>query len=617
MQTVSEMAQDYKRLEEYGLIGNLETCALIGRDGSLDWCCFPHLESPSVFAALLDINRGGHFHLRPRDQYHATQTYIENTNILETTFETQSGAVTLTDFMPVKDHTDTSHRTILRKLTCQQGHVELEVEFKPRFDYARVVPAIEPATGGVVARWQDHVLYLQSDSPFQLHDGDALGTFVIDEGETKWLVLRYGDTQPIPPQECESILDRTTRFWSDWAHDCQRDRCVFRGPWHDHVVRSGLVLKLLTHPETGAIAAAPTTSLPEVIGGVRNWDYRFAWIRDASFTVQSLHSLGHVEEALQYFQWLRGLCRQFGEHEDHLHIQVMYGLHGGQDLEERELHHLSGYRNSAPVRVGNAAAQQVQLDVYGELVNAFYETRRYGEDTSQSDWQFIRRIANSASRAWNTEDSGIWEVRGGPRHFTYSKLMCWVALDRSIKMAEKQGFDAPLQQWKETRKAIRQAILKRGFNQRLNSFVQSFDSDVLDATSLLIPVMGFLPPDDPRVQGTIDATLNHLTDNALVYRYVGDDGLPGQEGTFVLCTFWLVDALVLAGQLDKAEELLLGILEHASPLGLLAEEIDPTSGNLLGNYPQAFSHIGLMNSALRLGWAVATKRAAKGPKQRP
>lgn len=609
------MARDYKRIEDYGLIGNLATCALIGRDGSIDWCCFPHMESPSVFAAILDVEKGGHFRIKPRESSLGQQTYVNNTNILQTTFETPSGVITITDFMPLTEHPDPLHQVILRKVACLQGSVDLEIEFKPRFDYARAVPSVERAPEGVVAPWQDHVLFLQSPYPLQIRGEEARGIYSINEGETQWFALRYGDRDPLSSEECEGLLDTSTKFWLEWAHDCQRDRCIFRGPWHDHVVRSGLLLKLLTHPQTGAIAAAPTTSLPEVIGGVRNWDYRFAWIRDASFTVQSLYNLGHVEEARQYFQWLRGLCREFGDHEDHLHIQVMYGLHGEQDLEEHELDHLAGHRGSAPVRVGNAAAQQIQLDVYGELVNAFYETRRYGEETSPGDWQFIRKIANTASETWDTVDSGIWEVRGGPTHFTYSKLMCWVALDRSLKMAETQGFEAPLEEWKRSRAAVRKAILERGFNQRLNSFVQAFDSEVLDASSLLIPVLGFLPPDDPRVQGTIEATLQHLTVDGLVYRYVGDDGLPGKEGTFVLCTFWLVDALVLSGQLEKAEELLLGILEHASPLGLFAEQIDPGSGDQLGNYPQAFSHIGLMSSALRLGWALATKRAARAGKE--
>jgi GH15 family glucan-1,4-alpha-glucosidase len=610
------MTGGYKSLEEYGLIGNLETCALIGRDGSIDWCCLPHLESPSVFAAILDVEKGGHFHLKPGDHSDGKQAYIRRTNVLQTTFETPSGVVTLADFMPVKGDADPSHRTILRKAVCTQGRVELELEFKPRFDYARVVPVLEPTNDGAIARWQEESLFLQSPFPLELGRGEARGTFTMSEGETRWFIVRYGDEGPIGPQECETLLDRTVQYWSEWAHDCQIDRCIFRGPWHDHVVRSGLVLKLLTHPETGAIAAAPTTSLPEVIGGVRNWDYRFAWIRDASFTVQALYNAGHVEEALHYFQWLRNLTHTDAQNGAHLQIQVMYSLHGEPELAETELDHLSGYRDSAPVRVGNAAFQQMQLDVYGELVNAFYETRRFGEDVSQEDWHYISTIADHVCRIWDTKDSGIWEVRGGPRHFTYSKLMCWVALDRSIGMAETQGLEAAsLEEWKKTREAVRQAILERGFSQKLNSFVQSYDSEVLDATSLLVPITGFLSSDDARVQGTIEATLKHLMADGLVYRYLGGDGLPGAEGTFVLCTFWLVDALTLSGQVEKAEELFSNVLNYISPLGLFAEEIDPALGQQLGNYPQAFSHIGLMKSAMRLGWAKLAKREDTNPEE--
>ncbi|MGB5932372.1 MAG: glycoside hydrolase family 15 protein, partial [Anaerolineae bacterium] len=384
--------KDYKRLEDYGLIGNLETCALLGPDGSVDWCCLPHLESPSVFAAILDVEKGGHFHIKPRQQSKAKQAYVENTNVLRTTFQTPSGVATLTDFMPVKGEDDSPHRAIMREVACPRGRIDMEIEFKPRFDYARAVPRLESATGGIVARSRDQTLFLQSPFPLRLRDGRAQEKFTIGEGETHWFIVRYGDQAPMHPEECRSLLDRTVRYWSEWAHHCRRDRCLLAGPWHDYVVRSGLVLKLLTHPETGAIAAAPTTSLPEVIGGVRNWDYRFAWVRDASFTVQALYNAGHVEEALHYFQWIRDVSHTHADYGPHTQIQVMYGLHGELDLEERELDHLSGYRNSAPVRIGNAAAKQRQLDVYGELVDVFYETRRYGEDISQEDWHFIRMI---------------------------------------------------------------------------------------------------------------------------------------------------------------------------------------------------------------------------------
>jgi GH15 family glucan-1,4-alpha-glucosidase len=365
------------------------------------------------------------------------------------------------------------------------------------------------------------------------------------------------------------------------------------------IVRSGLVLKLLTHHETGAICAAPTTSLPEEIGGSRNWDYRFNWIRDASFTVQALKNAGHVKEAKNNLKWFMDICKGAHEPRD---IQIMYGLHGEADLEEIELPHLSGYRNSRPVRIGNGAAKQKQLDIYGELLNAFYETTQYRGVVSRGDWGYVMKILDYVCDVWNTTDAGIWEVRSGAQHFVYSKLMCWVAIDRGIKIAELSNFEAPIGRWDKCREDIKNAILQRGFNKKLNSFVQSFDSETLDATSLLIPIRGFLPFDDDRVQGTIDAALKGLTTkNGLVYRYKGEDGLPGSEGAFVLCSFWLVDVLALSGRVEEAEDVFNNLLKYISPLGLFAEEIDPETGEQLGNFPQAFSHIGLVNSALYLG----------------
>lgn len=606
------MTEKYKKLEDYGLIGNLETCALIAKDGSLDWCCFPHIESPSVFAAILDIDNGGHFWIKPKGEFESQQLYVEKTNIIETKLNTSSGVLYITDFMPVElaeGNTVKKHQAILRKITCSRGMVEVEVSFKPRFDYARAVPSLNPVEEGIIASWQDKRLFLQFPFSLTISNGEAYGKFNIRQGQTYWFVLRYGSSEPVSSKECERLLEKTKQFWLNWVHRCQGAECVFGGSWHDRIVRSGLVLKLLTHPASGAIIAAPTTSLPEEIGGVRNWDYRFAWIRDASFTVQALFNLGHVQEAMDYFKWLRNICKSSVASE----IKIMYGPHGELDLEEKKLEHLSGYRDSRPVRIGNAAAKQRQFDIYGELINVFYETSRYGEDISLADWQFIKKISDYVSGIWDTEDSGIWEVRGGPKHFTYSKLMCWVTLDRSIKIAEKKGFDGSVERWKEVRNQLQQAILERGFSRKLNSFVQAFDSEVLDATSLLIPMMGFLPFNDPRVIGTIKATMERLMTNGLVNRYEGDDGLPGKEGTFVLCTFWLVEALALSGQADKAEEIFTGLLKHISPLGLFAEEINPISGEQLGNYPQAFSHIGLINSALYLGIAKGRKQMGPEP----
>ncbi len=428
-------------------------------------------------------------------------------------------------------------------------------------------------------------------------------------------IEQYGiigeETSSSSRNSLQESLEDTVSFWRNWAHQCEGpEKCVFTaGPWHDLMVRSGLVLKLLTHSETGGITAAPTTSLPEWIGGERNWDYRYGWVRDSSFTVQALYNLGHVEEARSYMNWLMDICTETFDPRD---LRIMYGLHGDQSLKERELDHLSGYMNSRPVRIGNAASEQLQLDIYGEMVNGIYETTRYGESIDDSTWQFARKIADHVCRVWNTPDSGIWEIRGQPRHFISSKLMCWVALDRAIRIATEGENKKPENNWKRERENVRQAILERGYNQSIGSFVQSYGSDILDATSLLIPVMGLLPFRDHRVQSTIDATMKELTSpRGLVYRYLGEDGLSGREGVFILCTFWLVDSLTLSGRLEEAEKLFGKVLESASPLGLLAEEIEPETGAHLGNYPQAFSHIGLINSALYLGNARGGKQ--KGP----
>ncbi len=605
------MKPRYRDLEDYGIIGNLETCALVSRDGSIDWLCFPYLESPSLFAAILDVERGGHFWIKPVEKYEAVQSYIENTNILQTNFTTSLGVVVVTDFMKAETRKNNKYvRAVFRKVECMSGEVELEVSFEPRFNYARLPSSFEPAKGGIVTRCQDESLFLQSQIPLDVHNGKAEGTVSMKKGEAVWFVLHYNHHNPLRPKDCEKLLRKVKKFWERWTHRCMSPECVIDAPWHDLVVRSGLILKLLTNPDSGAIAAAPTTSIPEIVGGVRNWDYRYAWVRDASFTVQALFHLGHLKESLDFRRWMEGIVRQ-DKHPSEL--QIMYGLHGEADLEERVLENLSGYKNSRPVRIGNGAAKQKQLDIYGEMLNSIYETTRYGEEISHETWRFIKGIVDHVCQVWDTEDSGIWEVRGGPRHFVYSKLMCWVAVDRGIRISELKGFDAPLERWKKVRGAIKKAMLKRGFSKKLNSFVQSFGSETLDATSLLIPIVGFLPFEDSRVQGTIDAILKRLMiKDGLVYRYESEDGLLEKEGCFVLCSFWLVKALALSGKVEPAEKIFLNVLNYMSPLGLFAEEIDPKTGKLLGNFPQAFSHIGLINSALYLG--IAKGRKHKGPK---
>ena len=591
---------DFSPLEEYGLIGNLETCALVGSNGSIDWFPFPHLESPSMFAAILDPDHGGRFKISPTASFSSVQQYVEQTNVLETTFRTATGTAIVTDFMPPAGETDHPKKVLYRKVECTEGSVPLELEFEPRFDYDRVETTFESTEKGVRAAGEEERAVLESPVPLDIDGGHATGSIALDADETVWFLLRCtgaedADTDP------EVALRQTVEYWRDWAHTCPDDsECVFGGPWHDLVVRSGLVLKLMTHVETGTVAAAPTTSLPEEIGGVRNWDYRFSWLRDAAFTLQALANLGHTEEARSYFEWFLDLCHAETPDE----IQPLYGLHGEINLTEGEIEDFSGYRNSRPVRVGNDAAGQRQLDIYGELVLAAHETVRT-DDLSAEDWKSLREIIEYVCKVWDEKDAGIWEVRGDARHFVYPKMMCWAALDRGLAIADEGDFEAPVEQWQETREEIKRTVLDQGFDEDLNSFVQSFDeTDTLDATGLLIPIVGFLPFDDSRVQGTIDAIDNRLvTDDGLVHRYDGDDGLPGEEGAFVLCSFWLIDALVLSGRTDEARERFENVLQYVSPLGLLAEEIDTETGTQLGNFPQAFSHIGLINSALYLGRA--------------
>jgi GH15 family glucan-1,4-alpha-glucosidase len=436
------------------------------------------------------------------------------------------------------------------------------------------------------------------------------GNLVLKAGGSLWFSLQYNEQVPHSPEEHETFLKNIEKFWINWAHTCDLSQCVIEEPWHHLSVRSGLVLKLLSNPDTGAIAAAATTSLPEMIGGSRNWDYRFSWVRDASFTDQAFFHLGHTQEARDFRKWIMKIAEEAGDPRD---IRTVYALHEEPNLEEHVLEHLSGYKGSRPVRIGNDAAKQKQLDIFGEMLNAIYDTTRHGEEVSEKGWTFFKHLVDYVCAVWNTQDSGIWEIRGGPRHFVYSKLMCWVAVDRGIRIAETKQFEAPLKAWRETRKAIYQIILEKGFNTKRNSFVQSFESDNIDATGLLISPMGLLPHHDSRIQGTIDAVLENLaTKDGLVYRYEGDDGLPAGEGCFLLCSFWLIKVLALSKRMKEAEQIFSHVLGYISPLGLLSEEVEPESGRLIGNIPQAFSHIGIINSALYLGIAKGRKHA--GPK---
>jgi len=594
---------EYKPIGAYGLVGNLETCALVGDDGAVDWCCLPSLGSSSVFAAILDAQRGGGVAVQPAEPFESVQRYEPGTNVLETEFTTDSGTVVLTDFMPVLSADPAApfaEPWLFRRVTCLDGPVDVELTFEPRFDYARARTTVEVIGDVVVARGNGEHLSLETPADVAVDGDTARGRQRLEADDTAWHTLQYGQRKRPASVDPDALLERTRNYWRNWVHECPASGCRFDGPYHDMVVRSELVLKLLMNHRTGAIAAAPTTSLPELIGGTRNWDYRFSWIRDAAFTIQALYRLGHDRETRSYFDWCLDVVHS--RSDTFQPFQPMFGLRGETQLTEETLDHLSGYRGSSPVRVGNAASGQLQLDVFGELVLALYETSRRGETITETSWETIRDVVGYVCTLWDQRGAGMWEVRSEPEHFVHSKVMCWVALDRGIKMATEHGFDAPLEDWRAVRSRIREVVLERGYNESIGSFVRSFESDeLLDASALRIPVVGFLPFEDPRVQGTIEAIRDRLTTpDGLVYRYEGEDGLPGGEGAFVLCSFWLVDCLALSGDVEAAEELFETVLGYANPLGLLSEEIVPETGELLGNYPQAFSHLGLINSALYL-----------------
>ncbi|MFC6723022.1 glycoside hydrolase family 15 protein [Halobium palmae] len=604
METTNQADQNdaYKPLEEYGVVGNLETVALVGRDGAIDWCCLPRIDSPSVFARLLDNQRGGHLTVAPARSFEAVQTYLDRTNVLETRFRTPNGQATMADFMPIPGETaPENHQAIYRRVTGEEGSIDLVADFEPRFDYARTLPAVEPTEDGVTASGENESVSLSGSVPFDVSNGSANASFSLGKGETRWFVFSYEQDVPHRPDDHRDQFESVVEYWRDWVHPCSGPSCPIAGPWHDLARRSELILKLLIQRETGTIAAAPTTSLPEVIGGVRNWDYRFNWIRDSAFTVQSLAELGHLDEAEAYFDACLTHCSQRPPAE----MQPLYGLYGQTDLDEWTLDHLGGYRDSKPVRIGNEAADQRQLDVYGELVVGVHEAVNYGADLLADHGDFLRDVVDHVHDVWDEPDVGIWEIRGDPEQFVYSKVMCWAALDRGIDLVETTDVDPPaggIDRWREARSDVREAILDRGYNQELGSFVRSFErNDELDAAVLRIPAVDFLPGDDPRMERTIETVLDRLTTSeGLVKRLEGDDGLPGDEGQFVVCSFWLINALVEAGRVEKAMSLFKDVSGFANALGLLAEEIDAETGRQLGNVPQAFSQIGALTSALLL-----------------
>jgi GH15 family glucan-1,4-alpha-glucosidase len=593
-------------IAEYALLSDCRSAALVHRSGSVDWLCFPRFDAPSVFGRLLDEG-AGHWSIRAAGATAIRRRYLGSTLVLETEFETPDGRLTLTDALAVGPNERghelglRSPHALLRRAECTLGSVELELEYVPRPDYGRLRPTLQAVPGGVLATGDTAPLLLSSLAPHDIDGGSARARVKLAAGESRAFALEYepgaGPEAWWSEKEIQRRLEETRRAWHSWSRLHQR----YKGPWRDLVQVSGRVLQGLTYQPTGAIVAAATTSLPEAVGGSRNWDYRYTWIRDASLTLEALWVAACPDEAMQFFDFLAGAAvRQL---EDDGDLQIMFGVGGERDLSEHELPHLSGWRDSRPVRIGNAAWTQRQLDVYGELLSAVHRLRGQLGAFSPATAGFLADVADTALRRWREPDHGIWEIRGERRHFLHSKLMCWVALDRAVELAAAIGGDGDrLVRWREGRDEIRRAIQEQGWSEPAGAFTQTLGGDALDASALLIPIVGFLPGNDPRVKATVNAIAERLTDSlGLVYRYRVADGLAGEEGSFLLCTFWLAHALALGGELMRAREVFGRAAAFANDLGLLAEEVDGATGELLGNFPQAFSHIGLVNAA----WAIA------------
>lgn len=587
----------YKRINDYGIIGGTHSAALVATDGSIDWACFPRFDSPSVFAAILDDQVGGRFRLAPAGHYQSDQSYLGDTNILVTRFVTDSGVTEVTDFMPCYERANghiVAFHEIHRVARCLEGRVEMEIFFQPRFDYARLTPEIEGHPAGVSATGNGEYLALASPWPLAVEGDTARDRASLAAGQEAWFVLRYGQKAPLPVHlyKGKDKLARTASWWQKLAQ-----LCVCQGPWREMVVRSYLALHLLEYSPTGAMVAAPTTSLPEEIGGVRNWDYRYAWLRDASFTLDALLGLGHTDEAARFMRWLTEVCVPCG-----IESRIMFGIDVGANLREVELDHLEGYKGSRPVRTGNAAQHQLQLDVFGEIINTAYIWAREGGRISRRVWRLLELFADAACQNWRLPDQGIWEVRAGPYHFVYSKLMCWVALDRATKLARLLGL-RPQPRWQQCAEEVREDILSQGWSPGKQSFVQHYDTDALDASNLLMPIFGFLPANDHRMMATIERTMEELDFGGFLRRYDTDeanDGLSGSEGAFNICTFWLIRCLAKMGRLKEARERFERVLSYANHLGLFSEMTDPTTGDMLGNFPQAFTHRAVILTALEL-----------------
>ena len=600
------------RIEDYAIVGDCETAALVARDGSIDWLCWPRFDSGACFAALLGGPEHGRWLVAPADtEARVSRRYRDGTMILETDFETDEGAVTVVDFMPLRG----SASDLVRMVVGRRGRVAMRTELVLRFHYGAIVPWVSRLDDGRLRAIAGPDMIVL-DTPVRLHGHGltTVGEFSVSAGETVPFVLTWGPSHLAPPPSVDPgrALGDTERFWRAWS-----GRCAYAGEWGSAVERSLLTLKALTYRPTGGIVAAPTTSLPEQLGGTRNWDYRYCWLRDATLTLLALMDAGYYEEAGAWRDWL--LRAAAGSPAQ---AQIMYGIQGERHLREWELDWLPGYEGAAPVRVGNAAHAQLQLDVFGEVMDAFHQAREGGLAESRQAWHLQRALLGQLETIWDQPDRGIWEVRGDPQHFTYSKVMAWVAVDRALKSAEQFRLEGPLDRWRALRARIHDEVCRKGWSEARGSFVQAYGSALLDASLLQLPLVGFLPPDDPRVRATVAAIERELMVDGLVLRYdsgATDDGLPAGEGAFLACTFWLADNYVMQGRRDEARRIFEGLLKLRNDVGLLSEEYDARAGRLVGNFPQAFSHVALIGTALNLsaaeraeGQRPAEQRASVG-----
>ncbi len=589
------------KIEDYAFIGDTRTCALVARDGSIDWLCVPRFDSPSCFSALLGQPQHGRWRVSPtRKVRNVKRRYVEGTLVLETEFETETGRVRVTDFMPLPHDESVD---VVRVIEGLRGRVPMRLELRLRCDYGVTVPWVRRTAGGLAAVAGPNAFRLATPVELKGQDLATVAEFTVARGQTIPMMLTWHPShlEPPPVRDASWLLSATIEWWRRWSARCRAPEA-----WHEPVVRSAITLKGLTHAATGGIVAAATTSLPEWPGGERNWDYRYCWVRDAAFTLHALMSMGYTEEAGAWRDWLERAVA--GEPSK---LQIMYGLAGERRLDEYELPWLPGFADSRPVRIGNGAFEQRQLDVYGEIMDAFHGCRANGLAVSDNAWRVQRSLMKFVHEHWTDPDSGIWEQRSALQRHVYSSVMAWVAADRTVKAIEHFGLSGPAAPWKKLRDEIHREVCAKGFNEKKNSFVQYFGGEALDAATLLIPIVGFLPANDPRVVGTVDAIQRELMTHGFVQRYSvadTDDGLAGDEGAFLACSFWLADVLCMMGRANQARDLFERLLDIRNDVGLLAEEYDPVAKRQLGNFPQAFSHVGLMNTARNLAEGEVKKR---------